>query len=117
MDAPQLSLGQRIKHYRKKAELSQKGLAAIVGVSPTVLSRYESDKLEPNILTLMNLAKALNITGDALLGLELHPDLIAQNRDEYTVLRNFRRFNNLGQDRVLEYISGIAELPKYTDKK
>ncbi|MCL2182983.1 MAG: helix-turn-helix domain-containing protein [Chitinispirillia bacterium] len=117
MDVSQLSLGQRIKHYRNKADLSQKDLAAIVGISPTVFSRYESDKLEPNILTLMNLAKALNITGDALLGLSPHPDLIAQNRDEYTVLRTFRSFNSLGQNRTLEYISGVAELPKYTEKK
>jgi transcriptional regulator with XRE-family HTH domain len=111
----QSTLGQRIRYYRKKAGLSQKDLAAAVGMSSNAVSHYEKDNREPNILVLMNLAKALNVTGDALLGLEPHPGLIAQNRDEYAMLRHFRGLNALGQKRILEDIAGLAELPKYSD--
>jgi len=110
----QSSLGQRIRYYRKKAGFSQKDLAAAIGMSSNAISHYEKDNREPNILVLMNLAKILNITGDALLGLE-HPKLVAQNRNEYALLHAFRDLKSIGQDRALEYISALKELPHYAD--
>jgi len=110
-----LSLGQQIVCYRKKAELSQKDLAALAGISSAALNQYEKGKREPNLLVITNLARALNTTIDALLGLESLPDLTAQNRDEYTLLRDFRRLNALGQKRILGDIAGLGELPKYSD--
>jgi transcriptional regulator with XRE-family HTH domain len=107
------SLGERITFFRKKLGVSQKGLAATAGISPTALNYYEKGKCEPNILVLMNLAKALNVTGDALLGLEPRQDLVAQNRDEYGILRAFRGLNALGQSRLSEYAAGLSEMPKY----
>jgi transcriptional regulator with XRE-family HTH domain len=90
-------------------------LAAIVGVSPTVLSRYETDKLEPSVLTLMNIAKELKITVDALVGLEPRPDLIAQNGDEALLLRLFRQLNDIGRDRALEYALVLSGSPQHTE--
>jgi len=111
---PAKTLGQRIRYYRKKVGFSIKSLASIVEISPTVLGRYETDAREPNTLILMKLASALNVTADALLGLEPHPDLIAQNSDESDWLRIFRKLNCLGRDRALEYVSEMSEMPKYT---
>jgi len=116
MTMSKLSLGQRIKHYRTKAGLSQKDLAAIIKISPTALSRYESGKLEPNVLTLMNIAKELKITVDTLVGLDPRPDLIAQNSDEALLLRLFRQLNDVGRGRVLEYSSVLSKSPKHADK-
>ena len=90
-------------------------MAAIVGISPTVLGRYETDAREPNTLILMKLASVLKVTADALLGLEPHPDLIAQNSDESDWLRIFRKLNDLGRGRALEYVSEMSEMPKYSD--
>jgi len=115
MAKPQLSLGQRIRHYRTKAGLSQRALAAAVGISPAVLSRYEAGKLEPNVLTLMNIAKELKITVDTLVGLEPRPDLIAQNGDEALLLRLFRQLNDVGRDRALEYSSVLSGSPQHAD--
>jgi len=109
-----LSLGRRIVDYRKKAGISQKELAEMVGIKPSSLSYYERGKREPNVLILIGLAKALRITGDALLGVEPQPDLIAQNRDEAAVLRVFRAMNRLGQQKTLEYTSDLSEIPKYS---
>jgi transcriptional regulator with XRE-family HTH domain len=109
-----MSLGQRIVHYRKKAGISQKDLAAATDISSSALNYYEKDKRKPNILILMRLAKTLNITGDALLGME-HPDLVAQNRKEYILLRAFRDLKSIGQDRALEYVSALKELPHYAN--
>jgi transcriptional regulator with XRE-family HTH domain len=109
------SLGQRLADFRKKAGVSQKALAEAVGIIPAALSRYETDAREPNIVILMSLAKALNITVDALLGLEPHPDLIAQNGDEYALLRNFRGLNRTGRERALEYTAVLLGSPKHVD--
>jgi len=110
-----LSFGQQVVYHRKKAELSQKDLAALAGISSAALSQYEKGKREPNLLVITNLARALNTTIDALLGLEPLPDLTAQNRDEYTLLSSFRRLNALGQKRILGDIAGLGELTKYSD--
>jgi hypothetical protein len=59
----------------------------------------------------------LDVTCDKLLGLERPKPVVYRNRYEYTLLRELRCLNNLGQDRALEYISELKELPKYTEKK
>jgi len=41
--------------------------------------------------------------------------ITAQNRDEYTLLSCFRRLNSLGQKMILGDITGLGELPKYSD--
>jgi len=112
---PAQTFGKRVRYYRKKTGLSIKDLATAVGISPTVLGRYETDAREPNSLILMKLARALNVTADALLGLEPHPDQIAQNSDESDWLRIFRKLNGLGRDRALEYVSEMTEMPKYAE--
>jgi len=110
------TLGQRIRYFRKKLGFSQEKLAVSVGIKPSTLSYYEKDKREPCVQTIKSLSKALNITGDTLLGFEPSPDLIVQNRDEYTLLHTFRNMNNIGQKRALENICDLAELPKYAGK-
>jgi len=108
------SLGERIVYYRRRAGISQKKLAALTGIKPSTLSYYERGKREPNVLILISLAKALEITGDALLGIKPQPDLIAQNRDEAAMLRIFRAMNAAGQKRALDNVSDLSEVPKYS---
>lgn len=109
------SLGKRIAHHRKRAKISQKALAEAIDMCPTMISRYESDQREPSISVLISIATVLNTTSDILLGLEPRPDSIAQNRDEYILLNKFRNLNGRGQERVLECISDLSELGKYSN--
>ncbi|MCL2689467.1 MAG: helix-turn-helix domain-containing protein [Chitinispirillia bacterium] len=112
------SLGKRIVHYRKKAGLSQKDLAVAIGTSSSVLSYYESNVNDPPTPMLAKIAEVLDITSDKLLGLErFHPPVVYKNRNEYTLLRVHRILNTLGQDRVLEFATGLSEVPKYTERK
>jgi len=112
------SLGQRIMGYRKKAGLSQKALAEAISVSTSLINHYEKDKRNPTPQTLTKLVEVLNITSDKLLGLEQrHVPAVYKNRFEYSLLREIRYLNSFGQDRALEIISGLKELPKYTVKK
>ena len=109
------SLVQRITFFRKRVGLRQTDLAAKLGITQTALSHYETDEREPTVNMLVKIAKILEITGDTLLGLE-HPQRTAGNDMEFGLLQTTRKLNNIGQRRALEYISGLAELPKYTVK-
>ena len=64
-----MSLGERIKEQRKELNLTQMELAKAAGVHQRQISKYENDKNEPSSLTLMTLAKTLNVSTDWLLGL------------------------------------------------
>lgn len=109
-----LTLGQRIVYFRKKAGIRQTDLAAIVGIKQSALSYYEKDRREPSVEVIRKISQALNITGDTLLGLEPYPDLIAQSRDEYTLLHLFRKMNRQGRVRALDNVRDLSEVPKYS---
>ncbi len=63
-------LGERIKELRIECGLSQKQLAAKIGVATNTVSQYESGKSKTSIDILANLALELDTTSDYLLGLE-----------------------------------------------
>ncbi len=63
-------LGERIRELRTECGLSQKQLAAKIGVATNTVSQYESGKSKTSIDVLANLAVALDSTTDFLLGLE-----------------------------------------------
>ncbi len=64
------ALGERIRELRTECGLSQKQLAAKIGVATNTVSQYESGKSKTSIDVLANLAVALDTTTDFLLGLE-----------------------------------------------
>ena len=84
-------LGNRIAEVLKRNNQSQKDLAARIGVSEAVISRYISGEREPKPEMLANIATALHTTSDYLLGIERedynHPKvrrLIARNASTLT---------------------------------
>ena len=93
-------------------------MAEAIAVSASLINHYEKDKRNPTPQTLIRLAEVLNVTSDKLLGLDQRLIPAAyRNRFEYTLLREIRFLNRYGQERALEYISELKELPKYTAKK
>lgn len=79
-------LGQRILRALKTKGITQKELAARIGVTEAVISRYISGERDPKPEIIANIATALHTTSDYLLGIEAdkydHPRicrLIARN--------------------------------------
>lgn len=60
---------ERLKKSRLKGGLTQEELAKQINISPSAISLYESGEREPNLQTLVTIAKELNVTTDYLLGL------------------------------------------------
>ena len=56
-----------LRRFRQEKDLSQEELAALVNVSPSHISRMESDVKVPNLEMIFRLAKALEVGPDELI--------------------------------------------------
>lgn len=63
-------LAERLQKQRMLLKLSQKEVAVAIGVSPSVISNYESGIREPSLEVLKAIAKLYHCSTDYLLGIE-----------------------------------------------
>ncbi len=63
-----MSFGENLQKIRKKNQLSQEGLAEMLGVSRQAVSKWELGEGYPEVDKLLILSKKLNISIDSLLG-------------------------------------------------
>ncbi len=63
------TIGYRISKARRHMNINQKELATKANITEGSLSRYENDIREPKAAALTQLAEALNVSTDYLLGL------------------------------------------------
>lgn len=63
-----MSLGQNIQRLRKLRGLSQEQLSELLGVTRQAISKWENDESLPDAIKLGQLAQALGVTADELLG-------------------------------------------------
>ncbi len=63
-----MNFNVRLKQLRQKNRLTQGELASILGLKPTAISNYESERNEPSFEKLIALAKYFDVTCDYLLG-------------------------------------------------
>ena len=83
------SIGSNIKYYRKQLGLTQEELAGQLFVTPQAVSKWESDAGLPDTAQIVPLAKVLNISTDAIFGLE------QGNYDELTASKVHVKFREL----------------------
>ena len=80
------TIGYRISKARRHMNINQKELAAKANITEGSLSRYENDIREPKAAALTQLAEALNVSTDYLLGLtddmEVQNNNLADKSDE-----------------------------------
>lgn len=62
--------GERIQIIRKNAGCSQKKFGLELNIPQTTLSAYETDRMQPTVSTLINIATKYNVSMDWLCGLE-----------------------------------------------
>ena len=63
-----IKMNKRIKKIRKQKGLSQIELGDSIGVSQQVITNYERGLREPNIETLLKIARALDVSLETLIG-------------------------------------------------
>lgn len=62
-------IGAQLRSAREASGLTLKTLANSMGVTPSLLSQIETDKVQPSLNTLFQLVSRLNLSMDALLGI------------------------------------------------
>ena len=72
-------LGEKLKLYREKHNMTQKEVAKILGVEPGTISKYELGMIEPNIESIKKLAEIFNLKIDELLKEEEKFDITKVN--------------------------------------
>ena len=69
------NLGKRLKELRLSRKLKQSDMADLLDISTNSYQRYELEKREPNLTTLILLADYFNVSTDYLLGRTDNPKL------------------------------------------
>lgn len=64
-----MNFNVRLKQLRQKNKLTQSELADILGLKPTAISNYESQRNEPSFDKLIALSKYFDVSCDYLLGI------------------------------------------------
>lgn len=67
------TIGDRLREARKARGLSLRHLAALLGVSPSLISQVETGRAKPSVNTLYALANELGISLDSLLFTDTEP--------------------------------------------
>jgi transcriptional regulator with XRE-family HTH domain len=67
------SMGDRLRQARQARGLSLRGLAEVLGVSPSLISQVETGRAKPSVNTLYALASELGISLDTLLFMDTQP--------------------------------------------
>ena len=60
--------GERLKKARKSKKLTLINVGIKLNTTHATISRYENEKLEPNISILIDLCKLYNVSADYILG-------------------------------------------------
>lgn len=63
-------IAKRIRDLRDDKGMSQKGLAKLMGVSPSVTNSWEKGRTEPDIEMIKKLCKLFGCTAGYLIGIE-----------------------------------------------
>lgn len=87
-------LGYRLQEQRQLSKLSQKEAASAIGISPSVISNYESGERTPSVEILMALASLYRCSTDYLLGLDKsncasYIDTSNLSASQHKLLQNF----------------------------
>lgn len=77
-----VEFGKKIRQLRKEKNLTQKQLAALIGVKNSVISFYEVGDRFPSPEVIRKLAIALHVSTDYLLGIEKNETVDVSGLDE-----------------------------------
>lgn len=77
-------LPQKLRQLRQQYNLSQKDVANQIGISPSIVSGYETGERTPSTEILLSLSYLYKCSTDYLLGKENNPPLLTINTEGLT---------------------------------
>ena len=64
-----MSIGTNIKRIRREKGITQEKLAELLGLTPSAVSQWETDRVLPDITQLPMLCSIFDVTSDEILGI------------------------------------------------
>lgn len=87
-------IGKRLKEARISRRLTQEEVAETLNTSRSNISKYETDKLEPNIQTLIEICELYEVSADEILfDKKKEPKLKLLSRSGYYEIREYLEEN------------------------
>lgn len=93
----------------RKERMTQKELAAQIGISQQEISRYESGEVKAPINYIIDLAECCGVSVDYILGKNEAPPL---NPDTAELVKKYSKLNKENKIRAKERIDTLLELQK-----
>lgn len=92
-------------------KVTQSEMASSIGTNKANISRWEKGEVEPDLETLIKLAKYFNVTTDYLLGVETSKEEVAPefNPEQLQVVNLVKKLNNKELEKVYNYLLGIID--------
>lgn len=109
------NFGKRLAKLRKAAGYTQQQLADEIGATRRMITYYESESQHPPANMLVDLAKALNISADALLGIESIETIPISSRLE----KRIKQIEKLGpkpRQQITQLIDTLIEAEQLKQK-
>lgn len=121
-------IGNRIKTRRKELGFTLKEIADKVGVASSTIQRYENGTISQYKLPILeSIAKALNVNPvwftreDATMEIKIDNnkndfiplELKGLSNEQLVLLENYKKLNQVGKSRLLEYSYDLTDTPKY----
>ena len=105
------NLGNRIRITRKRQKITLEEIGQKMGMSGSLVGRYERGEENPKTSTIKRFAEALNVSA-RWLETGFYEDASISN-EEQQLLRYFRIMNQQGQHVALERMEELSQHPKY----
>ena len=93
MNNTKYEIGAKIREYREKKHISQKQLAAKIGVSNSRVSNWEQGINRPDADMIAEICITLNVSPSLLLGVHLATDELTEHEQE--IIKAYREKNDL----------------------
>lgn len=104
------SIGQRLARLRKERGVTQKDLAAKLGLTQPFISQYERGELRLHGDLIVRIAKALHVSADELLGLApARPGAVIRNRRLARRLQQIDKLPRRDQDAIVRTLEAFLE--------
>lgn len=106
---------KNLRQLRMSKGVSQQKLADLLGISQQAVYKYERQKIEPDIATLIALADYFGTTVDHLIGHEPErggersQEDFELSREEWALLRDFRALSQSEKDSILAVIQNYRK--------
>lgn len=116
------TISERIKKGLEIRHMKQSELVEKTGIGKSSISTYLSGAYEPKQRNIYKIAKALDVNEAWLMGLDVPMERVPHyvktlelSNDEFELLNNYKKLNNLGKDKLIEYSNDLTETPKYIE--